>query len=281
MSSQVDKLVFGIAGNSPGYLAQTGEIKAFSQEVAEQNGPKALFPIYVAEHASFLGTQPFSSDSLHLPKEVDAVVQMEPELAVKYRVQYHTDGSVSDLKPYALTVINDVTYRNRDITKLAEKKNWGECSKGISNHELMIDSLEPGGDVDQLRLCGFYKRNGQWRQCSEDVATSQYIVFYQVLTDWVRDRINQQQSEGVLHNALDLVHVAGKPDSITVAIGAPSYTELEAKHQLRAGDEIVVCLYQQSGYQLNDLPRVFDQTEDTGKPNPQMILLKQTVSKHH
>ncbi|WP_117235000.1 DUF5718 family protein [Vibrio maerlii] len=278
MSNQVDKLVFGIAGNSPGYLAQTGEIKAFSQEVAEQNGPKALFPMFVAEHTSFLGTQPFSSDSLHLPKEIDAVVQMEPELAVKYRVQYHKDGSVSDLKPYALTVINDVTYRNRDITKLAEKKNWGECSKGISNHEIMIDSLEPGGDIDELRICGFYKRDGQWHQCSEDVAVSQYIVFYQALTDWVRDRINQQKNEGVLHNALALVHAAEQPDSITVAIGAPSYTAFEATHQLSVGDEIAVCLYQQSEFQLSDLPRVFEQGEVVGERNSSMILLKQTVS---
>jgi hypothetical protein len=278
MSSQVDKLVFGIAGNSPGYLAQTGEIKAFSQEVAEQNGPKALFPMFAAEHTSFLGTQPFSPDLLHLPKEIDAVVQMEPELAVKYRVQYHKDGSVSDLKPYALTVINDVTYRNRDITKLAEKKNWGECSKGISNHEIMIDSLEPGGDIDEFRICGFYKRDGQWRQCSKDVSVSQYIVFYQALTDWVRDRINQQKNEGVLHNALELVHAAEQPDSITVAIGAPSYTELGASHQLNVGDEIAVCLYQQSEFQLSDLPNVFDQGEVIGKPNSNMILLKQTVS---
>lgn len=278
MSSQVDKLVFGIAGNSPGYLAQTGEIQAFCQEVAEQNGPKALFPIYVAEHDSFLGKQPFSIDSLHLPQESDAVVQMEPELAVKYRVKYQVDGSVLSLKPYALTVINDATYRNRDIAKLAEKKNWGECTKGISNHEIMIDSLEPGSDVDQFRLCGFYKRDGRWLQCSEDVAVSQYIVFYQALTDWVLDRINQQQNEGVLHNALELVHVSKLPDSITVAIGAPSYTELGATHQLSVGDEIAVCLYQQGAFQLNDLPRMFDQGEITGKPNLNIILLKQTVS---
>lgn len=277
MANQVDKLVFGIAGNSPGYLEQTGEINAFSSERVALNGPKALFPIYVEGHNSFLGTQPFSNDSLNLPKEADATVQLEPELAIKYRVSYRDDGSVDHLQPYALTVINDVTYRNRQVIKLAEKKNWGESSKGISHDELLIESLQPGIEIEQLRLCGFYKRKGQWFQCSQDVSVTQYIVFYQELTEWILNSIYNQKDEGAMHCILDLFHSAGQPDSITVAIGAPSYTESGANHSLLVGDEVAVCLYHESEHHLDKLPRLFDQSEILDKPNLDMILLKQVV----
>lgn len=120
-------VVLGIAGNSPGYLAQTGEISAFSeQQKAQQQEaqrPRALFPMFVRQPGeSYLGQMPFSSSKLVLPEEPDAKVQMEPEIAIKCGVTYTEQGQVAELTPFALTLINDATYRNKAVSKLAEKK---------------------------------------------------------------------------------------------------------------------------------------------------------------
>lgn len=277
--SSNDDLVLGIAGNSPGYLIQTGEIKAFTENQLEQNGPKALFPIYVKGHDSFLGISPFCQSQLRLPASLDAVIQMEPELAVRFEVEYSGDGKISELRPIALTLINDATHRNRVVSKLSEKKNWGPQSKGALQQQIDIDSLQVDG-IEHFRICGFLGRNGKWVQCSEDVSVSQYTVFYQALCDWIVQRIAQQRDEFALNDIDQLLEQAKHPSSIAVAIGAPSYTQECCEHQLQPGDETVVCLYDQRHYRLNDIEKQITEPTLDSVDSQHKLLLRQKVVCH-
>lgn len=277
-------LAFGIAGNSPGYLAQTGEISAFSeQQKAQQQEaqrPRALFPMFVRQPGeSYLGQMPFSSSKLVLPDEPDAKVQMEPEIAIKCNVIYTEQGQVAELTPFAMTLINDATYRNKAVSKLAEKKNWGAFSKGIAEQDLVIDSFSAQTALDHLRLCGFHGRNGQWNLCSQDVSVTEYNVFYQSLTEWLVETINKQTDDGALHNTQTLFTQANHPSEITIAIGAPCYTSYGEDHQLLDGDQVFVCVYDDRHFQLNDIEAMLTRPRNQWLIDPSMIWLEQTVYK--
>ncbi len=277
-------VVFGIAGNSPGYLAQTGEISAFNEQQKarqqEAQRPRALFPMFVRQlNESYLSEMPFSSSKLVLPEELDAKVQIEPEIAIKCHVSYSEQGDVIELTPYALTLINDATYRNKTVSKLAEKKNWGAFSKGIAEQDLVIESFSEQTSLDHLRLCGFHGRNGHWQLCSQDVSVTEYNVFYQPLTDWLVETLNKQTDEGALHNVQFLLTQANQPDEITVAIGAPCYTAYGENHQLVEGDQVVVCAYDERFFQLSDIEAMLASSRPQWNHEPHIIWLEQTVHK--
>ncbi len=275
-------VVLGIAGNSPGYLAQTGEISAFSDqqkaELQEAQRPRALFPMFVQQLSdSYLGEMPFSSSELVLPEDPDAKVQMEPEIAIKCRVTYSEQGQVLALIPFALTLINDATYRNKTVSKLAEKKNWGAFSKGIAERDLAIESFSDKTPLDHLRLCGFHGRNGQWHLCSQDVSVTEYNVFYQSLTDWLVETINKQTEDGALHNTQSLFTQANHPNEITIAIGAPCYTSYGEEHQLLDGDRVFVCAYDDRERELSDIEAMLSTPQEQWIYDSSMMWLAQTV----
>lgn len=286
----IHSVVLGIAGNSPGYLAQTGEISAFNeQQKAQQQEaqrPRALFPMFVrqlsAPHVGdwYLSEMPFSSTELVLPEEPDARVQIEPEIAIKCSVSYSEQGDVTELTPYALTLINDATYRNKTVSKLAEKKNWGAFSKGIADQDLAIESFSEQSPLEHLRLCGFHSRNGQWQLCSQDVSVTEYNVFYHSLTDWLIETLNQQADEGAMHNVQSLLAQTNRPNEITIAIGAPCYTEYGENHQLAEGDQVFVCAYDERYFQLSDIETMLANPKQQWSQDPHIIWLAQTVYKN-
>lgn len=270
---QVTPIVLGIAGNSPGYLSQTGEINALEKQ-ADAHLPRALFPIF-AEGEGFLGEFPFSDSQLKLPNESSAKVQMEPELAVKLSLEYGTQGEVIKTEAKALCLINDATYRNKSISKLAQKKNWGGASKGLSSGEIALGSFSEQESLSHLRLCGFHKQHGHWYLCSQDVAVTDYHLFYEPLLEWIKQRINTQQDNGALHCIKTLL--ADKPPEITLAIGAPCYTQQGESHQLNAEDETLVIAYDDRELSLDEIEQAL-KSDAIERLAPSLWLHQQVVA---
>lgn len=240
---KISKVVLGIAGNSPGYLNQTGESRALDK-TEDARLPRALFPIYVENcEQSYLAQYPFSDSRLQLAEQADAMVQIEPELALKLKVQYRASGEVESLSPIALGLINDATHRNKAVDKLAQKKNWGASSKGLSPSWLPISDFSSESGLHQLRLCGFLNRGGEWYLCSQDVSVVDYHLFFEPLLDWITEHINSQKDEGALHDINAILQGGNQPDEITVAIGAPCYTGFGESHNLQQGDETLAIAY--------------------------------------
>jgi len=268
----------GIAGNSAGHLQQTGESQAFN-ELDDPNKPQALFPFYVPKaEETYLAENPYSSDTLQLPNCEQAQVQMEPEVALKLSASYAADGQLTHLKPIAMTLINDATYRNANINKLAQKKNWGSACKGLAEHEINIIDFTSGPQLEALRLCGFHQHNDQWQLCGEDVALTQYSFFYDQLLQWLLDQIQQQQETGLFHNIQALLAQADYPDTLLIAIGATRYSDYGQQHQLSPGDQSAVILYDSRVYGFEEVQAFLDQEKDlTALNNDNIIFLQQRV----
>lgn len=271
-------LGLGIAGNSAGHLQQTGESNAFIK-FDDSSKPQALFPFYVPqENEPYLAVNPYSSDKLQLPDCTQAKVQMEPELALKLTVRYSEDGLLTDLLPTAMTLVNDATYRNAVVDKLAQKKNWGAASKGLACAEIKISDFSSAAQLQRFRLCGFHQRDGLWHLCGEDVAVTEYSYFYQQLLQWIVQQAEQQQALGAFHNIQSLLAQANYPETLLIAIGATRYSAYGELHQLVAGDQSVVALYDTERYQLADIQQLLEQQQELTKLcSEQLLFLQQQV----
>ncbi|GEM81626.1 DUF5718 family protein [Vibrio superstes] len=253
MNSRLTISGFGIAGNSAGHLDQTGEITALDISDGADK-PRALFPFFLPKASDdYLSLDPYSSDTLLLPKNGDARVQMEAELAVRFEVVYGDGGRVQKLTPLAMTVINDATYRNCQAVKLAQKKNWGSASKGLASSEIGIDSFDEGSGIEHYRLCGFHYSEGTWGLNGRDTSITDYTVFYHELIQWIERQIEAQRDEGAMHDIQTLLKESEYPRCMYVAVGAVRYTELGEAHHLKPSDKTAVVLYSDKSHTLEGI----------------------------
>ncbi|WGY44981.1 MULTISPECIES: DUF5718 family protein [unclassified Vibrio] len=232
----------GIAGNFAGHLQQTGEANGLQGQI-DASSPQAIFPFYVSGASeAYLTVNPYSFDTVRLPQEPSAKVQMEPEIALVARIKYLGD-SVIGIEPESMTLLNDVTYRNAKVTKLAEKKNWGQASKGIAKKVWPLERFGALDNLDKYRFCSFHHRDGQWASCCKDVSLSDYSYSYEKLITWVMSQFNTQRDQGALHDLRQLVAEAGYPERMIISLGSSRYTEYGEQHQLLDGDELCAVLY--------------------------------------
>jgi hypothetical protein len=272
----------GIGGNSAGHLDETGEGAALGQQF-DASKPQVLFPFYVPGAVdAYLSVDPYSSTTICLPQSDDARVQMEPELALKFAVSYDDAGLIRALKPEAVTLMNDVTHRNASVSKLAEKKNWGQGSKGIASHEIPIDALTPGCALDHYCMAAFHRVGGSWIPCCDETWVTDYSYFHETLIDWIIEQINGQVGGGVLHHIPTLLAQAGHPKTLLVAIGAGRYNDYGRAHRLSAKDETLVALYDARIYDALKIGELIVH-HDVLAPlsHDGLIFLQQRVVFHH
>lgn len=262
---------FGIAGNVAGHLEQAGEASDFTTVSAQAGMPKGMFPTHIPGHGSFLGTQPFDAHRIVLPMGPDAArVQAEPELALLLSVVWH-NGAVADLQPVGVAAYNDVSIR-KPADKISHKKNWGPCTKGLSETVLAVDSLAPEGLLSRYRLVSFLRREGVLHPYGEDSPLSGYSLFHEPLLVWIRDRLNHQRDHGPLEDLSSFLE--DHPERILVGIGATRYTRFGATDRLRPGDEVTVLVYDGSTHTPEDARQAVETRQGLGPANP---LLTQRV----
>lgn len=267
----------GIAGNFAGHLTQTGEAKGLSQAIDDEK-PQALFAFYVPNgQENYLTINPYSSDILTIPTKKDAKVQMEAEVAVVADVEYQ-DDVVTGITPRSMRLFNDATYRNAEVEKLAQKKNWGEASKGIGSQSLPLSGFDPKSGLNAYRFCSFHCRDDNWYLCCQDASITDYSYFYQSVIDWLIDTINQQQSEGALHNIYALLANAGYPKQVLISLGASRYTELGEQHHLKAGDKICMVLYHQDKMDFETIQTCVERGSFSILERDALVLLQDCVN---
>ncbi len=238
----------GVAGNFTGHLEQAGEATDFvGVAVSETQAPKGIFPFYVpAVHASdpthYLHVYPISSDTIRIPPETDAKLQIEPEVGLLCNLRY-TGNRVTDIFPYQFSAYNDCSIRRPGAKKISEKKNWGPASKGISATRIDIDRFARGGILDSYRLTCFLQRGGKLHLYGVDSPVRGYSYFYGTLLDWLVAKCNEQKDAGPLESISDWLRQAGCPSQAIIGIGATKYTEFGETNFLQPGDESIVALY--------------------------------------
>jgi len=253
----------GVAGNFALHLKQAGELKDFENvKVADENGPKGIFPFYMPGKQGQIGIYPLSSDTIVLPEE-DVNVQPEPEVALLCDITYES-GKVSAIKPTHFAAFNDNSIRKEGAEKISEKKNWGENSKGISSRPIAIDRFEAGGVMDSWHIASFLRREDVVLRYGEDVELTGYSYFYQKLLDWLVDQLNTQQNEGPLEPVGDYLAEAGNPQRAIISIGATRYIYFCEKTYIHEDDEVMVVLYDGNLLKPNDiLQMAYDGKLDT------------------
>ena len=247
---------FGVAGNFAHHLDQAGEASDFvNVKVDDKNAPKGIFPFYLPNSTTFLGIYPFSSTSLQYPQNLqhDAALQMEPEVALLCDIIYTENNKIQTIIPKFFTAFNDCSIRKPNAKKISEKKNWGKNTKGISNQALPIDTFEKGGTMDNYFIASFLKRDGVLHEYGENSAVLTYNYFYTQLKDWIIEKLNNQGENGPLENLANHLQNSNHPQKMIISIGATSYTKYGETTFLQSGDEIYVCVYDQTQHSFNEI----------------------------
>ena len=256
MEKYKDFLGLGIAGNFALHLAQAGELEEFKDIITEDEAaPKGMFPFYLPKKIKnakeILNTYPLSSDKIKLPKE-DVSVQAEPEVALVCELEY-SDGKISEVIPKYFGAYNDCSIRVAGASKISNKKNWGESSKGISQTLFSIDKFENGGIMDNFSICSFLKRDNELYAYGENVELKGYSYFYSKLTDWIKNQINTQKDFGPLEPINEYISACENPKNAIISIGATRYSEYGEKTFLKSGDEVIIVVYDASKISDEDL----------------------------
>ena len=234
---------FGIAGNFALHLEQAGEIEDFKNlKVADENGPKGIFPFYMPGFATPIGVFPLSSDTIVLPEDATLNVQAEPEVALICDLHYE-GGKVASVVPRLFAPYNDCSIRRPGAKKISEKKNWGPASKGIGAKMFPVDTFAEGGILDRWHIASFLRRGRELHRYGEDAALVGYSYFHEKLLDWIVNQLNAQTDTGPLEPVLSYLERAGYPEKMVISIGATRYTAYGETTFLQEGDEVIVVLY--------------------------------------
>jgi len=256
-------LGLGIAGNFALHLAQAGELEDFKDVItADEAAPKGMFPFYlphsfVTDNAlsldakDILTTYPLSSTKIKLP-DAKLNVQAEPEVGLICSLEY-SDGKLSKITPTHFTAYNDCSIRVAGASKISDKKNWGEDSKGISDTLIQIDKFEEGGIMDNYSICSFLRRDGELHAYGEDVELNGYSYFYEKLLDWMTGQINTQKDFGPLEPLNEYISACSNPKEAIISIGATRYTEYGESTFLKKDDEVIIALYNRNKLSLEEV----------------------------
>ena len=253
MANYKEYVGFGVAGNFALHLEQAGESADFKDVITDDpNGPKGMFPFYIPNRPDFLGIYPLSCDMIILPTN-PCNVQIEPEVALICDLTYDILGNVTQIIPKFFGAYNDCSLRIEGASKISHKKNWGECSKGLSDTLIPIDNFVRGGVMDSYRIASFLRRDGMLMRYGEDVELTGYSYFYDKLIEWMSNQMNTQKDMGPLEPISDYLKEANFPKQAIISIGATRYTHFGETNFLQEGDEITVVVYDNNLYCMNPI----------------------------
>lgn len=277
MDKYKDFLGLGIAGNFALHLAQAGELEDFKNVITEDEAaPKGMFPFYLPLHVSgakeILNTYPLSSTTIKLPKE-NVNVQAEPEVGLVCELEY-SDNKLSKVIPSHFGAYNDCSIRVAGASKISDKKNWGEGSKGLSDNLIKIDKFSDGGVMDSYSICSFLKRGGEVHAYGEDVELKGYSYFYEKLLAWMVNQINSQKDFGPLEPLSEYISACQNPTHAIISIGATRYTHYGETTFLKKDDELFVMLY---NHTLLSLENIIDSIKNDSFDFKDISVLKQRV----
>lgn len=235
--------VFGIAGNFSEHLSQAGEDADFVNiKTEEKNAPKGIFPVYLPNYESFVGTFPLSHHKIKADFSAPLNLHLEPEMCVLFDVSYQ-DKQITALNPVAFAAFNDCSIRKPNAKKISEKKNWGAECTGIGQQWFEIDQFKLGGVLDNIHITSYIKRAGSLIQYGIDSPVTGYQYFYEKLLNWMLKTFNQQTDFGPLENLSLYTDALNQPTPIIVSLGATRYTEFGETGFLKPEDELGIFVY--------------------------------------
>jgi hypothetical protein len=249
-----DYLGFAVAGNFANHLGEAGEADEFSViKTEKKDAPKGIFPFYIKNHDSFLGTFPLCDDTILSHGKQNENLQVEAEVALICDFEYK-DGKIIDIVPKSFCAFNDCSIRVNDGKKLSTKKNWGERTKGMSQDIIKINSFnEKDSVLAKYHIASFIKRDGIVYDYGTISAVKSYSYFFTQLKDWMIEKFNTQEDCGPLEELTPFLKNANKAKGMIIAAGATAYTEFGKHNFLKKDDEIFVYVYNAHVHSFQDI----------------------------
>ena len=248
-----DYLGFAVAGNFANHLGEAGEADEFSViKTEEKNAPKGMFPFYIKDHNSFLGTYPICDEIVLTHGRENENLQVEAEVALICDFVYE-NGKIIDLVPKYFSAFNDCSIRVNNGEKLSTKKNWGENTQGISQEIIKIDDFTEKGILNKYHITSFIKRDGIVHDYGMTSSVKSYSYFFEKLRIWMIDKLNSQDDCGPLEELTQFMTNAKDAKGILIAAGATAYTDFGKKNFLKKGDEIFVYVYNAHSHSYQDI----------------------------
>ena len=277
MAKYKNYLGLGIAGNFALHLDQAGEAEDFKDIItADEAAPKGMFPFYLPSEVKnakdILTTYPLDADTIKLP-DAEVNVQAEPEVGLICELEYMND-KLTSIKPTHFGAYNDCSIRVKGASKISDKKNWGESSKGISNTLFEIDKFDDGGVMDNFSIASFLRRDGELNAYGEDVELNGYSYFYEKLTDWMTNQIGTQEDFGPLEPIMSYISECEYPTKAIISIGATRYTHYGETTFLKSGDEVIIVVY---NHNTSSLENVIESIKNKSYDASKMSVLSQKV----
>ena len=269
---------FGVAGNFTGHLEQAGEAKDFLNfKTKDANAPKAVFPTYIPVSKpeftpKFLSVFPFDSKKIIFPKDENKL-QIEPECAIICNLTWEKE-LIKRITPVSFGASNDCSIRKEGAKKISEKKNWGKCSKGLSDNLIPLDSFNSCSIINDYCIASFLIRDGKIYEYGQNSLILNYSYIYEKLLFWLVDKLNNQSDEGPAENIHKYLLEAGKPESAMISIGATRYTKWGEQNFLMNNDKTCIILYPQSKYSQADILKIVEKEDFK---DPEISVLFQTV----
>jgi len=246
-----DYLGFGVAGNFANHLGEAGEADEFAViKTEEKDAPKGLFPFYIPNNDTFLGTYPMCTDEI----EHNGIehLQVEAEVALVCDFEFK-DGKLLDIIPKYFGAFNDCSNRIQNGDKLSTKKNWGKGSKGIANDLIEIDNFKEDGILSKFHIASFIRRDGILKDYGTTSAVKSYSYFFGQLKDWMIEKFNSQEDMGPLEEINPFIKDLDKHKGLLIAAGATAYAEFGKHNFLEKGDEIFVYVYNAHFHSFEDI----------------------------
>ncbi|WED23960.1 DUF5718 family protein [Vibrio sp. JC009] len=249
-------ICIGIIGNYFGHLSG-------AENVEEHPLPNGIFVIH-REHEETLTT----GLEAKYP-QAGTNVDIEPEFVIRFNVSYE-DGKVSALQARQMTIGNDYTIRKLDGSdKISQRKAWGEKSKGINRIWWDMKEFTPENYGESLKLVSYIEREGEFFCATPLVDCTQTKVFHSELEEWIIDRINNQEAEGMYEEILPSLAKQGYPQELILYTGAPNYSQWGEDNFVLRGDKVHIAAYHSEKWSDEQVQRLF---KDNHKVNNDEIM---------
>jgi replicative DNA helicase len=243
--------------------------------------PSGLVPIY-SPIENKIGRAfelfPFSYSKITIPVGYDSI-SVEPEILLDCDVKYY-NGKISYVIPKRFTASNNPTIPKFSISKISQKKNWGQNSKGIAKRWIDIDIFESGGILSQYQIVSFVKKKDEFlQQYSIDISGEDYPYMYQKLIDWLIVKIKEQEEILNMENIFDIMKESQYPNRMLLSLGSVPVLQ-EVEHiSLEEDDEVFIVLYDKRFYRPNSIKAYVLAYKTRNANYDNMIILHQRVYK--
>lgn len=238
----LNSISIGIIGNYFGHLSGAENVK-------EHPLPNGIFVI----HCDHPETVTSGVEAKYPQSGTD--LDIEPEFVIRFATRYQ-NGRLSELTATHMTIGNDFTIRSLDgSSKISQRKAWGEKSKGINSTWWQMQEFTKANYGKNLNLISYIERDGKFHCATELVDCLDTKLFHGELIEWIIERVNHQQDEGMYEEIHPEFSANNFPEELILYTGAPNYSGWGEENFIETGDKVHISAFKTDKYSPSEVKK--------------------------